>query len=332
MQIIDYFKSDRQAYWCELIGNNEWRAAKYLAQVLKSGSFHTLMGKGTVYLLTDGERLVSFLTLAQHDCIADDSMQPWIGFVHTAPEYRGHRYVGRLLDHAVRIAGFRGAEKVYLCTDHVGLYEKYGFTYLENRVSIYGEDSRVLIRRPENAPLTVEALNRKNFGPDSLDGFIRHQEVHECWRMHEGQLKLVPTVYTEEWDEAKLRKQAMEILSEVGKGRLAFAVLDGRQIVGYALLGDMLGSRRQYMELVSFHVTEPYRGIGAGRMLFDTACEAAYAAGAEKLYISAHSSRESQAAYHALGCVAAQEADPDHVAAEPYDIQMEYDLRRQKDA
>ena len=28
----------------------------------------------------------------------------------------------------------------------------------------------------------IRALTRDNFREDSLDGFIRHQEVTECWR------------------------------------------------------------------------------------------------------------------------------------------------------
>lgn len=146
MQIIDYFQTDRQAEWLAQIESCEWRAAKFLAQLLREGTFHQTAGEGTIYLLTDGDHLVSFLTLAQRDCISDDILTPWIGFVHTAPEYRGHRCAGQLIDHAVRVAKAHGVERVYICTDHIGLYERYGFTYMENRLSIYGEDSRVYFR------------------------------------------------------------------------------------------------------------------------------------------------------------------------------------------
>ena len=145
MQIFDYFRTDDQPHWLAAIAVNEWRAAQFLATLLIKGEFHNAVGKGTVYLLTDGDKLVSFLTLAERDCV-DVPYGPWIGFVHTAPEYRGHRYVGKLIDHACQVAEEHGVQRVYICTDHVGLYEKYGFTYLENRVSIYGEDSRIYVR------------------------------------------------------------------------------------------------------------------------------------------------------------------------------------------
>ena len=46
----------------------------------------------------------------------------------------------------------------------------------------------------------------------------------------------------------------------------------------------------------------------------------------EILYISAHSSKESQAAYRALGCSFAEEINEELAAVEPFDVQMEYRL------
>lgn len=146
MQIIDYFRADDQPHWRAAIAENEWRAAQYLARLLDSDGFHQEAGQGTVYLLTEGKRLISFLTLTERDCIDAPEYAPWIGFVHTAPEYRGQRHIGRLIDHACAVAREHGAARVYLATDHIGLYEKYGFTYLENRVDHDGGDSRVYIR------------------------------------------------------------------------------------------------------------------------------------------------------------------------------------------
>lgn len=157
MRIIDYFSDARQEHWRVQIAACQWRAAKYLAQILSEGNFHRLLGRGTLFLLAEGDVLVSFLTLAERDCIDDPALHPWIGFVHTAPAFRGRRCAGRLLEHAVRVAGEHGAEQVYICTDHVGLYEKYGFTYCMDRVSIYGEASRVLVRRTLRPAVSIRS-------------------------------------------------------------------------------------------------------------------------------------------------------------------------------
>lgn len=150
MEIIDYFESSEKEHWLSEIERCEWGAAKFLAELLKGtesnyGTFENALGKGRLYLLTEGSALISFATLSEQDCIADKSMTPWIGFVYTYPEYRGHRYMGRIIGRALSDAAAQGFDRVYVATDHIGLYEKYGFSYLENRKSVWGEDDRVYV-------------------------------------------------------------------------------------------------------------------------------------------------------------------------------------------
>ena len=142
-----------------------------------------------------------------------------------------------------------------------------------------------------------------------------------------GEWQMVPVVFTEDWDLLRLWAEADDILQAIAAGTPVVGTFDGDALVGFAQLGERLGSRGQYIELVSYHVSAPYRGKGIGRRLFAAICDAARSLGAEKLYISAHSSRESQAAYRALGCVPAQEVDAMRAANEPCDVQMEYDLQ-----
>ena len=68
------------------------------------------------------------------------------------------------------------------------------------------------------------------------------------------------------------------------------------------------------------------RGQGIGRALFRLACREARALGAERLYISAHSARETIAAYRAFGCVEAEEINWTLAKKEPCDVQLEYVL------
>ena len=68
------------------------------------------------------------------------------------------------------------------------------------------------------------------------------------------------------------------------------------------------------------------RGKGIGKELFVRAKAWAKEQGAKKLYISAHSAVESQAFYRAMGCVEAKEYNPEHVAKEPCDCQLECEV------
>ena len=143
MKILDLTNSNEQKQWIEKIRACDWRAAKFLADLLEQNKFHNVLGNGSLFIMVDGEKLVSFCTLTQRDCIKDDDMYPWVGFVYTAPDYRGKRYSGEVIEAACQRALGQDFDKVYLATDHVGLYEKYGFTYLESRTDIYGEESRI---------------------------------------------------------------------------------------------------------------------------------------------------------------------------------------------
>ena len=177
------------------------------------------------------------------------------------------------------------------------------------------------------AEIYYETLTSDNFSSTSLDGFIRHQEVTQCWMRIHGQLQLRPVSFTEEWDQNKLRSVADEILQGIRSGGTAIGARCNGQIIGFALVcGKRFGSANQYTELQLLHVSEPFRKLGIGRKLFELAADAAQQSGAKKLYISAHSSLESQAAYRRMGCTEALEPDAAHVAAEPFDIQMEYVL------
>ena len=98
-------------------------------------------------LLTDGEELISFCTYAKYDDIQPTELTPWMGFVFTFPEHRGHRYVGLLFEEIERLAREEHVPAVYISTGHVGLYEKYGCDYLTQMTDIAGNPSRVYVKK-----------------------------------------------------------------------------------------------------------------------------------------------------------------------------------------
>ena len=148
MEVVEYYSCAKRDKYLQQIETFEWSAAKFLATLLKENRLQeTLGGWGKLFLLVNGDTLISFVTLSAQDCIADNSITPWLGFLHTAPEYRGNRYGQLLIDRVCGFAREHGFKEVYIATDHIDLYEKYGFTYLENRIDIWGEDSRIYKRK-----------------------------------------------------------------------------------------------------------------------------------------------------------------------------------------
>ena len=115
---------------------------------LESDKLKQICGDSTeVYMLTDGDKLVSFATLAPQDEIDAPELTPWIGFVYTFPAYRGHRNSGKLIAHVCEVLKSAGTEKVYISTDEVGLYEKYGFTFWQTMLTREGKPTRVYVKK-----------------------------------------------------------------------------------------------------------------------------------------------------------------------------------------
>lgn len=144
MRIIEYFTTEEKEHWLQEIKKSDWGAGQFLYDLLKENRLQEAVGQNAlVPMLVDGDRLVAFCTFAPLDDIQPTEMTPWIGFVYTFPEYRGHRYAGMLLDYAESIATIMGKEYIYISTGHTGLYEKYGYTFYKMEKDIDGEDSRV---------------------------------------------------------------------------------------------------------------------------------------------------------------------------------------------
>lgn len=66
--------------------------------------------------------------------------------------------------------------------------------------------------------IRYEKLNHGNFGGRSLDEFIRHQTISECWRKVDGELKLVPNEFAEDWTVEKCRENFRRNFLQAGKG------------------------------------------------------------------------------------------------------------------
>ena len=144
MIIQEFFSSENKEHWISEMKQCDWGAGKWLGSLLEQGKLKESVGsEALVPMLTDGNKLVSFCTLAPLDEIQPTDLTPWIGFVYTFPEYRGRRCAGQLLRWCECTAAAAGKKNIYISTDHIGLYEKYGYEFLNTQTTISGETSRV---------------------------------------------------------------------------------------------------------------------------------------------------------------------------------------------
>ncbi|MDO4740238.1 MAG: GNAT family N-acetyltransferase [Eubacteriales bacterium] len=113
--------------------NCPWSAGKAFARALRTEDFYP---RDRVFvLLENGWKTAGFCALCREDYIPDCMYAPWCSYVFVGEEYRGRGNVGLLLRACIQEARTQGYETLYVCTDHAGLYEKYGFRRLESRLS-----------------------------------------------------------------------------------------------------------------------------------------------------------------------------------------------------
>lgn len=144
MKVIEYFSADNKQHWLDEMRRSDWGGGQYLCALLEENKLKSLVGEtALVPLLVDGERLAAFCTLAPLDDVQPTELSPWIGFVYTFPAYRGRRLAGVLLDWAESVATIMGKEYVHISTNHVGLYEKYGYDFFRMDKDVEGELTRV---------------------------------------------------------------------------------------------------------------------------------------------------------------------------------------------
>ena len=82
------------------------------------------------YLCLDGGRIVGGLGVIENDFHDRKALSPNVCAVYTEPDCRGRGIAGTLLDLAVDDMKTKGITPVYLVTDHVGFYERYGWEFL----------------------------------------------------------------------------------------------------------------------------------------------------------------------------------------------------------
>ena len=148
MEIIQYYQSQNQEYWKNEIRKSDWSAAELLYSWLNDNKLKEICGHSTeVYLLADNNKLASFAVLAEQDEIDVPELFPWIGFVYTFPAYRGKHNAGKLIEHICHLLKSAKTKNVYISTEEVGLYEKYGFTFSKMMKNREGKATRVYVKK-----------------------------------------------------------------------------------------------------------------------------------------------------------------------------------------
>ena len=95
------------------------------------------------YLCLDGDRIIAGMGVIENDFHDRKDLAPNVCAVYTEEKYRGRGIAGKLLNMTVEDLRSKGITPVYLVSDHIGFYEKYGWEFLCN---VQGDDEPEMTR------------------------------------------------------------------------------------------------------------------------------------------------------------------------------------------
>lgn len=172
--------------------------------------------------------------------------------------------------------------------------------------------------------ITYKELTLSDLQPEFLSDFVRFQETHKVLYKTDDGYSIKDDHFFDYWDDEKKKQVIEDLMSSLQDGGTVFGAYIGKELLGFSnIAGRLFGFESQYVELPYIHVSANHRGHGIGRTLFRLCMEAAQRKGADKLYIAAHPSIETQEFYKQMGCTYALEVNEEIFKKEPLDIQME---------
>jgi GNAT superfamily N-acetyltransferase len=95
------------------------------------------------YLLLKNSNIIGFYQLIERELIIRKDLTPWITCIFVDEQERGRRLGSKLLEHGRKSAGKLGYPKVYLTTDHIQFYEKFGFKEIGLDKFITGRPTKI---------------------------------------------------------------------------------------------------------------------------------------------------------------------------------------------
>ncbi|MDQ8734997.1 GNAT family N-acetyltransferase [Paenibacillus sp. LHD-38] len=101
------------------------------------------------YIAIRNDTIIGTYTLLRNDLISRQDLFPWLACLYVTPQQRGNKIGSKLLRHAAQEAGKKGFQKLYLCTDIDGYYEKNGWSHAATGY-IFNDDATKIYEIPLN--------------------------------------------------------------------------------------------------------------------------------------------------------------------------------------
>lgn len=130
-QLIDYAQ------------NCSWIAGDHLAMLLRESK---MTDWESAFALMDEDGIWGFCTLLKTDYYPENRYSPWISTIFVDEQKRGAKLCGSLIAAAIAHAKVTGFTKVYIPSDMIGFYEKFGFEKIDELLNYGGDVDNVFMK------------------------------------------------------------------------------------------------------------------------------------------------------------------------------------------
>ena len=125
----------------DFVRNFSWEEVKeHTERVIKNWEFSEWE---TPFVAATKGYIVGMATLMKTDYYPLPDLYPWVSTVFVSEEYRGRGIAGMLVENANEYAKKLGFSRTYIPTNRIGLYEKYGYSYVGDIVNYGGDTDRL---------------------------------------------------------------------------------------------------------------------------------------------------------------------------------------------
>ncbi|XCP86498.1 GNAT family N-acetyltransferase [Roseburia hominis] len=129
------------------VENFSWEVVKeHTLRMLRNWEFSDWE---TMFVALADNQIVGMASIMKTDYYPLPEVFPWISSIFVDESYRGHRISEKLIEAANEYAKSIGFDKTYIPSEHIGLYEKYGYHYLKDIVNYGNGIDRLYVKELE---------------------------------------------------------------------------------------------------------------------------------------------------------------------------------------
>ena len=129
--VLDYAKSCAREAWPLLAQKMEW---------------DEFLDWERIFIAIDNEKIVGFCTFTKEDWIPNCDYTPFVWFIFVDENYRWKRISEKMINTVEEYAKTLNFKKLYIVSDHKGLYEKYWFEKCDERTDELWRSETIFVR------------------------------------------------------------------------------------------------------------------------------------------------------------------------------------------